>query len=132
MIAGWVNYYRYVSSKKAFWRLDHTIFLQLRRWAIRRHQDKSLEWVRNRYWHKSGTRQWVYSTVCKNKRGEEYTLSLITLADTPLLRYTKVRADARSTFGRLQGKNPFDPQYDEYFAKRRSLHRQTRPLKRSA
>ena len=29
MIAGWVNYYRYVSSKKAFWRLDHTIFLQL-------------------------------------------------------------------------------------------------------
>ena len=122
MIAGWVNYYRYVSSKKAFWRLDHTIFLQLRRWAIRRHQDKSLEWVRNRYWHKSGTRQWVYSTVCKNKRGEEYTLSLITLADTPLLRYTKVRADA----------NPFDPQYDEYFAKRRSLHRQTRPLKRSA
>lgn len=122
MIAGWVNYYRYVSSKKAFWRLDHTIFLQLRRWAIRRHQDKSLEWVRNRYWHKSGTRQWVYSTVCKNKRGEEYTLSLITLANTPLLRYTKVRADA----------NPFDPQYDEYFAKRRSLHRQTRPLKRTA
>ena len=122
MIAGWVNYYRYVSSKKAFWRLDHTIFLQLRRWAIRRHQDKSLEWVRNRYWHKSGTRQWVYSTVCKNKRGEEYTLSLITLADTPLLRYTKVRAEA----------NPFDPQYDEYFAKKRSLHRQTRPLKRTA
>ena len=81
-----------------------------------------MEWVRNKYWHKSGTRQWVYSTVRKNKRGEEYTLSLITLADTPLLRYTKVRADA----------NPFDPQYDEYFAKRRSLHRQTRPLKRSA
>ena len=122
MIAGWVNYYRYVSSKKAFWRLDHTIFLQLRRWAIRRHQKKSLEWVRNKYWHKSGTRQWVYSTACKNKRGEEYTLSLITLADTPLLRYTKVRADA----------NPFDPQYDEYFAKRRSMNRQTRPLKRSA
>ena len=121
-IAGWVNYYRYVSSKKAFWRLDHTILLQLWRWAIRRHQNKSLEWVRNKYWHKSGTRQWVYSTVRKNKRGEEYTLSLITLADTPLLRYTKVRAEA----------NPFDPQYDEYFAERRSMNRQKRPLKRSA
>ena len=81
MIAGWVrsalplrsakNYYRYVSSKKAFWRLDHTIFLQLRRWAIRRHQKKSLEWVRNKYWHKSGTRQWVYSTVCKNGSSKE-------------------------------------------------------------
>ena len=122
MIAGWVNYYRYVSSKKAFWRLDHTIFLQLWRWAIRRHQDKSLEWVRNKYWHKSGTRQWMYSTTRKDKKGKEYTLTLITLADTPLLRYTKVRAEA----------NPFDPQYDEYFAERRSLHRQTRPLKRSA
>lgn len=122
MIAGWVNYYRYVSSKKSFWRLDHTIFLQLRRWAIRRHQNKSLEWVRNRYWHKSGMRQWVYSTACKNKRGEVYTLRLIALADTLLLRYTKVRAEA----------NPFDPQYDEYFAQRRSVNRQTRPLKRSA
>ena len=121
-IAGWVNYYRYVSSKKAFWRLDHTIFLQLKRWAIRRHQNKSLEWVRNKYWHKSGTRQWMYSTTRKDKEGKEYTLALITLADTPLLRYTKVRAEA----------NPFDPQYDEYFAQRRSLHRQTRPLKRSA
>ncbi|MBR1449196.1 MAG: group II intron reverse transcriptase/maturase, partial [Prevotella sp.] len=90
MTAGWVrsalplrsakNYYRYVSSKKAFWRLDHTIFLQLRRWAIRRHQNKSLEWVRNKYWHKSGTRQWVYSTTRKDKKGKEYTLTLITLA----------------------------------------------------
>ena len=122
MITGWVNYYRYVSSKKAFWRLDHTIFLQLWRWAIRRHQNKSLGWVRNKYWHKSGTRQWMYSTTRKDKKGKEYTLALITLADTPLLRYTKVRA----------GANPFDPQYDEYFAERRSLHRQTRPLKRSA
>jgi RNA-directed DNA polymerase len=122
MIAGWVNYYRYVSSKKSFWRLDHTIFLQLWRWAIRRHQNKSLEWVRNKYWHRSGTRQWMYSTTRKDRRGREYTLSLITLADTPLLRYTKVRAEA----------NPFDPAYDEYFAQRRAMTRQTRPLKRSA
>ena len=122
MIAGWVNYYRYVSSKKSFWRLDHTIFLQLRRWAIRRHQNKSLEWVHNKYWHRSGTRQWMYSTTRKDRRGKEYTLSLITLADTPLLRYTKVRAEA----------NPFDPDYDEYFAQRRAMTRQTRPLKRSA
>ena len=122
MIAGWVNYYRYVSSKKSFWRLDHTIFLQLWRWAIRRHQNKSLEWVRNKYWHRSGTRQWMYSTTRKDRRGKKYTLSLITLADTPLLRYTKVRAEA----------NPFDPDYDEYFAQRRAMTRQTRPLKRSA
>ena len=122
MIAGWVNYYRYVSSKKSFWRLDHTIFLQLWRWAIRRHQNKSLEWVRNKYWHRSGTRQWMYSTTRKDRRRREYTLSLITLADTPLLRYTKVRAEA----------NPFDPAYDEYFAQRRAMTRQTRPLKRSA
>jgi RNA-directed DNA polymerase len=122
MIAGWVNYYRYVSSKKSFWRLDHTIFLQLWRWAIRRHQNKSLEWVRNKYWHRSGTRQWMYSTTRKDRRGKEYTLSLITLADTPLLRYTKVRAEA----------NPFDPAYDKYFAERRAVTRQTRPLKRSA
>ena len=122
IIVGWTNYYRYVSSKKSFWRLDHTIFLQLWRWAIRRHQKKSLEWVRNKYWHESGTRQWKYSTTRKDKRGNEYTLSLITLADTPLLRYTKVRAEA----------NPFDPAYDKYFAERRAMNRQTRPLKRSA
>jgi RNA-directed DNA polymerase len=64
----------------------------------------------------------MYSTTRKDKKGKEYTCRLITLADTPLLRYTKVKAEA----------NPFDPAYDEYFAQRRAMTRQTRPLKRSA
>ena len=122
MIAGWVNYYRYVSSKKAFRRLDHTIFLQLWRWAIRRHQNKSLEWVRNKYWQNGGKHGRIFCTSRKDRKGNKIPLVLIYLVNTPLMRYTKIKAEA----------NPFDPQYDEYFAKRRLMNRQTRPLKRSA
>ena len=40
--------------------------------------------------------------------GEEKTYRLLRLADVPIVRHVKVRADA----------NPFDPAWDEYFAKR--------------
>jgi RNA-directed DNA polymerase len=40
--------------------------------------------------------------------GEEKTYSLLRIADVTIVRHVKVRADA----------NPFDPAWDEYFAKR--------------
>ena len=121
-LAGWANYYRYVTSKQVFSRIDHILFLQLWRWAIRRHHDKSLKWVRDKYWMKKGGRTWKFQTSRKDRKGNNIPIILTSLADTPLMRYTKIKAEA----------NPFDPQYDEYFKNRRELSRQMRPLKRSA
>lgn len=121
-ITGWANYYRYVSSKEVFSKLDHTIFLQLKRWSIRRHHNKSLKWIENKYWQHDGNRGWIFGVKSKDKKGKERLYRLYHLAHTPILRYTKIRSEA----------NPFDPQYDEYFKQRRDKNRRTRPLKCSA
>ena len=122
-ITGWANYYRYVSSKVVFSNLDHIIFLQLRRWAIRKHYNKSLSWIEHKYWQHDGKRGWIFGVKGKDKKGRETLFRLNNLAHTPILRYTKIRSEA----------NPFDPQYDEYFKQRReNARRRTRPLKCSA
>ncbi len=121
-ITGWTNYFRYVSSKVVFSSLDHIIFLQLKRWAIRRHSNKSLEWITDKYWHHDGKRGWTFGVKGKDKKGRETLYRLNSLAHTPILRYTKIRSEA----------NPFDPQYDEYFKQRQQNKSRTRPLKRSA
>ena len=121
-ITGWANYYRYVSSKEVFSKLDYIIFLQLKRWAIRRHPNKSLTWIINRYWHHEENRKWIFGVKCKNKNGKETLFQLHNLSHTSILRYTKIKSVA----------NPFDPQYDEYFKQRCNIKHRTRPLKSRA
>lgn len=121
-IKGWANYYRYVSSKEVFSKLDHTIFLQLKRWAIRRHPNKSTLWIINKYWHHEGNRKWIFGVKGKDKKGKDTLFRLNNLSRTPILRHTKIKSEA----------NPFDPQYDAYFRQRRAIKRRTRPLNCSA
>ncbi len=78
--------------------------------------------MRDKYWIRKGGRTWTFQTSRKDKKGNNIPIILTSLADTPLMRYTKIKAEA----------NPFDSQYDEYFKDRRELSRQMRPLKRSA
>jgi len=41
VITGWGNYFSHVVSKEVFCKIDHILFGQLRRWALRRHPEKS-------------------------------------------------------------------------------------------
>jgi RNA-directed DNA polymerase len=56
-IRGWANYYRTWVCQATFNRLDHMIWVKLRRWASRRHPHTSLQWVHNRYWHRRDDRE---------------------------------------------------------------------------
>jgi 5-methylcytosine-specific restriction endonuclease McrA len=47
-IRGWSNYYSRVVSAKVFRTLDHTLYAQLRSWAISRHPNKSKHWIKGR------------------------------------------------------------------------------------
>jgi len=49
------------------------------RWVKRRHPEKSKNWIAKRYWHKEGTRKWVFSL-----EGENLKL----LSDTKIVRHT--------------------------------------------
>jgi RNA-directed DNA polymerase len=56
-IRGWAHYYRIGVSKAVYARLDHLMWIKLRRWAHRRHSTKSIGWVIERYWHRLDTRR---------------------------------------------------------------------------
>ena len=50
VIIGWSNYFSTVVSSKAYQRLDHWLYLQLKSWATHRHPRKSQHWIADKYW----------------------------------------------------------------------------------
>jgi RNA-directed DNA polymerase len=86
-IRGWANYYRHVVSKVTYSKLDHELSWLLRRWAKRRHPNKTGEWAFNRYWSYRETR-WEFSVG---------KLVLDKHAATEITRHVKV-IGARSPF----------------------------------
>lgn len=115
IIVGWSNYHRYVNSNKAFRSLDNFIFLQVVRWAKRRHVNKSWSWIVNRYFtssklkfvKKTGASSFVSSnwTFC----GDNGFPKLVSFKSTSLENYKSIS----------YGKNPFNPKDTEYFLDRK-------------
>jgi RNA-directed DNA polymerase len=103
IIRGWGNYYSHVVSKYVFSRIDYKILLMLRKWAKRRHSNKSWRWVIEKYFRSIGNRNWVF------KSGK---VELVEMEKIPIERHVKIRKDA----------NPFDTDYTEYFRKRKNYH----------
>lgn len=106
-IRGWANHYRHVVAKDTFSYIDSQIFSNLWRWAKRRHSNKNISWIRNKYFTKIGLRDWCFYSNDTNSDAKE-RLVLIFASDTSIIRHVKVKADA----------NPYDPEFKEYFRKR--------------
>jgi RNA-directed DNA polymerase len=68
------------------------VYQQLKRWAKRRHPNKSKSWVTRKYWHTWGLRTWVFSIR------DEDGMRLINHSETEIKRHTKVKGE----------KSPFD------------------------
>lgn len=102
LIRGWANYYRHKVSKEVFSKVDHAIFQALWRWAKRRHRNKGLRWIKDRYWLQEGARNWVFA--CRLETSDR-VLRLVRASDTPITRHTAVKAAA----------NPYDPEWETYF-----------------
>ena len=102
-IVGWANYHARQVSKRVFGKMDHLLYLKLKRWAERRHPRKSRSWVRQHYWHTRGNRNWVF--------GPPHGTPLTRHASTPIQRHIKVKGDA----------SPFDGDW-VYWASRLGRH----------
>ncbi len=111
VIRGWANYHRHVVSKETFGKGDSAIFFALWQWAKRRHPNKGTYWIKQKYFHSVGTRNWVFSGETVEARGQPRTLRLLKAASIPITRHVKIRAQA----------NPFDPQWEVYFEERLGL-----------
>jgi len=108
VLRGWGNYYRYACSKDVFNKLNHLIVMQIRRWSHRRHSHQPRRWIVNKYFIRIAARGWIFGFKYMDGDKECY-YTLHNLADIPIKRYTKIRKNA----------NPFDKEWEEYFARRR-------------
>lgn len=108
VLRGWANYHQPVVAKQAFNHMDFLIFRALWRWARRRHHNKGAIWVKSRYFRSCGNRDWVFAER-RDKKLEQPMLELFRLADTPIVRHVKIRAEY----------TPFDPAFEQYAEKRR-------------
>lgn len=116
MILGWANYHRHVVSASRFVYVDHKIWKALWQWAVRRHPNKGKKWIKHRYFHSVGNRNWVFAATTGERfpDGKPVLKLLRVTVDTPIRRHRRIMLEA----------NPFDPQWETYFEERISLKMQ--------
>jgi RNA-directed DNA polymerase len=107
VIVGWGNYFKHVVSKEVYAKIDHILVEQLKRWAFRRHTNKSKRWVIDKYFKSDNNRKWVFKDSFE-LNADEQVFILKKLSDIPITRYVKIMKDA----------NPFDSKWEAYFEKR--------------
>lgn len=108
VIRGWTNYYRYDCSKSTFSYVDNCIFLALWRWAVRRHPNKGVRWIKDKYFRANKLRNWIFHDKVNNKYGKSTFVTLMKAAKVRIWRHIKIRSAA----------TPYDPEYHKYFAER--------------
>jgi RNA-directed DNA polymerase len=108
-IRGWVYYHRGACSRKAYEKIDAEVFKALWQWSRRRHPNKGLRWIKAKYFKTKGNQNWCFATTTKEKGKTEW-LQLFQATTVSIRRHVKVRGSA----------NPFDKEWQGYFAKRLS------------
>jgi RNA-directed DNA polymerase len=104
MLRGWAQYHQPVVAKQAYNRMDHLVFQRLWRWAKRRHSNKKAEWIRKKYFHQVGDREWVFSAPAEREDGSMGLLELYHIRGTAIRRHKKVKGEF----------NPFEPDWEQY------------------
>ena len=74
----------------------------------RRHPEKVVYWIKDRYFKVRGSRKWVFAASEKQDDGKDKDITLLKESDTPIQRHVKIKANA----------NPHDPEWEPYFAAR--------------
>lgn len=100
MTKGWTMYHRHCAAKKTFSWVDHQIWKALWSWCIRRHRNKGKKWVARKYFTKYKEDKLTFFDNYKGK-----TFILFKLGRTPIIRYSKIRANL----------NPFVKEDEPYF-----------------
>ena len=68
-------------------------------------------WRCKRYFRSQGLQHWIFSAAGRDEEGNTTFIDLFKASNTPIRRHVKIRAEA----------TPYDPQFKEYFLKRKLL-----------
>jgi RNA-directed DNA polymerase len=102
IIKGWTNYYATVVSKKTFTKLDSMTYIKLMRWAKRRHQTKTRQWITHKYWRLEQGK-WIFASPGG--------FPLLRHSQTPCKRHVKVQGS----------RSPYDGDWS-YWGLRKARH----------
>jgi len=119
IIRGWANYHRHICAAKTYRVVDRIVYHQLLKWARRTHPKKGPGWLKRKYFSLAGPG--VFAIRQRDSSGESCVMKLYRISRTIIERHIKVRGEA----------NPYDPNYTEYFEKRRCFAWRVLPLGRT-
>lgn len=108
---GWALSKRTQISSKVFQALDQYVYIHLWKWARKRHPKMSRYKLKEKYWHKVGSRNWVFGV----KRDDDVPLQLQLHSKIKIKRFAKVKGAASPFDGNViywakrSGKNPLIP-----------------------
>ncbi|ACK69423.1 RNA-directed DNA polymerase (Reverse transcriptase) [Gloeothece citriformis PCC 7424] len=111
IIRGWSNYYSTVVSSEEKSLLDHLLYLKLNSWAKRRHPNKGVNKIMEKYWHIKQLGKWKFCTLEDGK----ITSQLLKHSEIHHRIHTKVKGSASPYDGDLiewskrMGNNPIIP-----------------------
>jgi RNA-directed DNA polymerase len=111
IIRGWALSKRTQISSKTFQAIDQYVYLHLWKWARKRHPKMSRYKLKEKYWHKVGSRNWVFGV----KRDDTVSLQLQMHSKITIKRFAKVKGTASPFDGNLiywakrSGKSPIIP-----------------------
>ena len=110
IIRGWANYHRHIVATRTFRKVEMVLFHCLWRWAKRRHPEKSVAWITQRYWHRLGRtrRSFAVRIGAGTPHSKSVVARLVDPTETAIWRHVKVKSDA----------HPFDPRWRSYFEDR--------------
>lgn len=115
LIMGWANYHKYVNANMIFRSLDSFVYMQVVRWARRRHPNKGWKWITGKYFSSSKvkfrTKTGRSSFVSSNWSfvGDKGFPRLVKFKEVPLKNYSSIG------FGR----NPLNPSDADYYKDRK-------------
>ena len=111
IIRGWALSKRTQSSSKTFQALDQYVFMHLWKWSRKRHPKISKYKLKDKYWQKVGSRNWVFGVKCNDL----VSLQLQMHSKISIKRFAKVKGKASPFDGNLiywakrSGKRPRIP-----------------------
>jgi RNA-directed DNA polymerase len=100
IIRGWSNYYSSQVSKDIYQKVDNLLYWNLRNWGVRRHRNKTEQWVYRKYWQRLEHGDYNAKTFAAFRKNKE-PLGLQSHADTPIVRHVKVKGTASPFDGNL-------------------------------
>jgi RNA-directed DNA polymerase len=107
-IKGWTMYHRHAASKRTFTQMDRRIFRMVWHWCRRRHRQKSMKWVKKKYFERVGDKDWVFTGTLRDRKGQGWRIQLMEAAKVRIVRQVKIRSEV----------NPYDPAWELYLEAR--------------